>query len=518
MTDSTTSPRDSQEQLWTLADDLAVEPPRRRRALAIGPAGVRRAKPSWVAAYNLRLIISDTLLIALAVGGSQFFWFGLDNRSVEVRDTFLPWLSYSVFSVLLLIGWLAALHLYGTRDQRLFGAGLDEYARVADASFRLFGLVAIVALLLHVELARGYIITAFPLGVALLAFSRFAWRRWLRRERKRGRYLIRVLLVGSGRSVEHLLGEVARRPYLGFDLVGACFTGKAPQRGKASEVEALGGLDDVPVVAKERGVHAVALAGSEGLPASQVRRLAWELESTGVDLMVAPAITDVAGPRIHARPVGGLPLIYVESPSYEAGAKIAKNVFDFLASFVLVLLASPILLTTAIAIKLTSPGPVLFRQERIGLNGKVFNILKFRSMRVGADAELAQLLAAQGTADKPLFKVDNDPRITRVGRFIRKYSIDELPQLINVLKGDMSLVGPRPQRAEEVALYDPAASRRLLVKPGITGLWQISGRSDLSWEDAIRWDLYYVENWSLIDDLLTILRTVGVVLRSRGAR
>ncbi|WP_210480590.1 sugar transferase [Naasia sp. SYSU D00948] len=520
MTAPTLRPDDpSSEQLWTVVDDLAVEPPRRRRALAIGPTGVRRANPSWVAAYKLRLVVTDTLLIAFAVGGSQLLWFGLDNEQVQVSDGSIPWLSYSVTSVLLVAGWLAALHFYGSRDQRLLGAGLDEYARVADASFRLFGLVAIVALLVHADLARGYIITAFPLGVALLTLSRWLWRQWLRRERRRtGRFLIRVLLVGSAHSVEHLVGEIDRRPYLGFDLVGACYTGPAPEHGRAAELEVLGDLDDVSVVAKERDLHAVALAGSEGLPAGQVRRLAWELESTGVDIMVAPAITDVAGPRIHSRPVGGLPLIYVESPSYEAGAKIAKNVFDFAASFVLLVLASPVLLAAALAIKATSPGPVLFRQERIGLNGKVFSILKFRSMRVGADDELARLLADQGTDDRPLFKVDNDPRITRVGRFMRKYSIDELPQLLNVLKGDMSLVGPRPQRAEEVALYDPAASRRLLVKPGITGLWQISGRSDLSWEDAIRWDLYYVENWSLIDDLLTLIRTVGVVLRSRGAR
>jgi exopolysaccharide biosynthesis polyprenyl glycosylphosphotransferase len=178
----------------------------------------------------------------------------------------------------------------------------------------------------------------------------------------------------------------------------------------------------------------------------------------------------------------------------------------------------PLMLATALAVKVSSPGPVLFRQERIGRNGKAFHVYKFRSMRVGADEELAELLRAQGTADRPLFKVDNDPRITPIGAFIRKFSLDELPQLFNVLRGEMSLVGPRPQRAEEVALYDNAAGRRLLVKPGITGLWQVSGRSNLSWEDTIRMDLYYAENWSFLDDFVILLWTVKTVLQSRGAR
>ena len=234
--------------------------------------------------------------------------------------------------------------------------------------------------------------------------------------------------------------------------------------------------------------------------------------------MVAPAITEVAGTRIHTRPVGGLPLMYVDSPSYEGGKKTAKAVLDFGLAWLAVILTSPLMLATAIGVKLTSPGPVLFRQQRIGRNGKAFAVYKFRSMRIGADAELAGLLKEQGTADKPLFKVENDPRITRFGEFIRKFSLDELPQFFNVIKGDMSIVGPRPQRAEEVALYDNAAGRRLLVKPGITGLWQVSGRSDLSWEDTVRLDLYYAENWSFLDDFVILLWTVKTVLQSRGAR
>ena len=283
-------------------------------------------------------------------------------------------------------------------------------------------------------------------------------------------------------------------------------------------MQRLGSFDDVAVVARRQHAHAVALAGSEDLPPEAVRRIGWRLESSGVDLMVAPAVTEVAGTRIHNRPVPGMPLMYVESPSYEGGKKTAKGALGVGLASLGLLLALPLMLLTAAGVKLTSPGPVFFRQQRIGLKGEAFDVFKFRSMRVGADAELASLLREQGTDDTPLFKGDNDPRITRFGAFIRKYSLDELPQLINVIRGEMSLVGPRPQRAEEVALYDNAAGRRLLVKPGITGLWQVSGRSDLSWEDTVRLDLYYTENWSLLDDFVIMLWTVKTVLQSRGAR
>lgn len=485
---------------------------------AIGTA-IRRTKPTWERAYQRRLLVTDALILVVAIGASQWLWFGIDStQRVAGGERGAIAVSYQIASVVLLVLWLAALKLYGTRDARVVGSGFGEYTRVADSSFRVFGLVGITALLLQVSPARGYIITAFPVGVALLVVSRWGWRQWLRAERRKGRYLIRVLLVGSAGSVEHLHSEFSRRKYLGFEIVGACLPPAGSTGGDALPVAPLGRFQDVADVVRRERVHAVALAGGEDLPPGEVRRIGWDLESTGVDLMVAPAITEVAGTRIHTRPVGGLPLMYVESPSYEGGKKLAKTVLDLGVAWIGLILVSPILLVTALLVKLTSPGPVFFRQQRIGLKGKAFDVYKFRSMRVGADAELAELLRAQGTDDTPLFKVDNDPRITRFGTFIRKYSIDELPQLLNVIRGEMSLVGPRPQRAEEVALYDHAAGRRLLVKPGITGLWQVSGRSDLSWEDTIRLDLYYAENWSLVDDFVIMLWTVKTVLQSKGAR
>jgi exopolysaccharide biosynthesis polyprenyl glycosylphosphotransferase len=215
--------------------------------------------------------------------------------------------------------------------------------------------------------------------------------------------------------------------------------------------------------------------------------------------------------------VSGLPLIHVETPSYDGPKRFAKRAFDLVFALGLVVLLAPVFLVVAFAIKVTSRGPVFYGQERIGLSGEPFTMLKFRSMVTDADAHLATLLAAQGTGDTPLFKVKDDPRVTRVGRVLRRYSIDELPQLLNVLRGDMSLVGPRPQRDGEVRLYDSKAGRRLVVKPGMSGLWQVSGRSNLSWEDAIRLDLYYVENWSITNDIIILLRTARAVVGADGA-
>jgi exopolysaccharide biosynthesis polyprenyl glycosylphosphotransferase len=503
-----------------LGGERSIEPRPIPFLRPLQPVGgeIRRARPTWERAYQRRLVLTDAVILAGVLLGSQAFWLGIDVSRQVSTPTGATVVPYWAATIVLFVLWMGFLKIGATRSPRVIGSGFTEYTRIANSSFRLFGAVGIAALLLQFLPARGYIVTAFPIGVALLVVARWGWRQWLRNGRRAGRNVVRVLLVGAPGSVERLHDEFERRAYLGFEIVGACLPENARVAADALPVDHLGSFEDVARIAERERVHAVALAGSEELPPEAVRRIGWRLESTGVDLMVAPAITEVAGTRIHTRPVGGLPLMYVESPSYEGGRKTAKAIIDFGLAWLGLVLASPIMLAAAIGVKLTSPGPVLFRQQRIGLNGKAFDVYKFRSMRVGADAELADLLKRQGTEDTPLFKVDNDPRITRFGTFIRKYSIDELPQLLNVIRGEMSLVGPRPQRAEEVALYDNAAGRRLLVKPGITGLWQVSGRSDLSWEDTIRLDLYYAENWSLLDDFVIMLWTVKTVLQSQGAR
>jgi len=261
----------------------------------------------------------------------------------------------------------------------------------------------------------------------------------------------------------------------------------------------------------------VAVAASGEMSADVLRRIGWDLEGTGVALVVAPALTNIAGNRIHVQPVSGLALLHIEEPRLPRGGQIAKQVTDRVGALLLVVLLLPVFLVTAALVRCTSPGPALYRQERIGRAGRTFRVWKFRSMQVGADAALPGLLAAAGTGGTPLFKVADDPRLTRVGGLLRRYSLDELPQLFNVLAGDMSLVGPRPQRLAEVELYDDLARRRLLARPGMTGYWQVSGRSDLSWDEAVRLDLYYVENWTFSFDMILLWRTVFTVVRGRGA-
>jgi exopolysaccharide biosynthesis polyprenyl glycosylphosphotransferase len=260
----------------------------------------------------------------------------------------------------------------------------------------------------------------------------------------------------------------------------------------------------------------VILTGADAINPQVMRKLGWDLEARGVRLIVAPALTDIAGPRIHARPVAGLPLIHVDFPTFEGRRHSAKRAFDIIASGLGLVLLSPVFLLLTILVRRDSPGPAFFRQERVGLNGKRFAMHKFRSMVPDAEAQLRTLLD-QSDGNGVLFKLKQDPRVTKVGAVLRRYSLDELPQLIDVFRGDMSLVGPRPPLAHEVEQYDDWSHRRLLVKPGITGLWQVSGRSELSWEDSVRLDLYYVENWSLTGDIIILWRTLKAVIRPVGA-
>jgi len=408
------------------------------------------------------------------------------------------------------------LDIFATRDHKVIGSGTLEYKRVADATVRLFGLFAIIAFLLKLELARGYFLTVLPLGLAVLLFSRWQWRQWLRRQQLKGRYLSRSLLLGERQKSAHVAATIDRTAGSGMMLVAALVNqghiGSAP----VNEVPVVGDYSDLLKAVDQYNIDNVILTGADEINPADMRRVGWELEARSVELIVAPALTDVAGPRIHARPVAGLPLIHVSYPAFEGVKRLSKRLFDILGSAALIICASPVLVGVAIAVKRSSPGNILYQQQRIGRSGSSFGMYKFRSMTKDADDQLESLLDAQGKSDTPLFKVTNDPRITPVGQILRRYSLDELPQLFNVLVGDMSLVGPRPQRAAEVALYDDAAHRRLIMKPGMSGLWQVSGRSKLSWDDSIRLDLYYVENWSLTTDITILWRTVRAVVAPDG--
>ncbi len=430
--------------------------------------------------------------------------------------------TYLEVSAAIAVLWMAALSINNSRSVRVIGSGAEEYRRVWSATATVFGGVAIVSMLFKLEIARGYLMIALPTGIFLLLLSRWIARKVVMRARKDfGKCITRLLVVGSPRAVRDLTTALSREPWSGYEVVGACIPGRGPR----TDIE-IPGLGTIPVLGDESivasavavtGSHAVAVAASEQFHGKGIRDLSWELERHDIDLLVAPGVVDIAGPRLHMRPVAGLPLIHVEKPQYHGAKKFQKRAFDIGFAGTALLLAAPLLLLIAVAVKLTSSGPVFYRQQRIGIDGNPFEMIKFRTMVVGADQMIEELADLNESDSGVLFKIRNDPRVTPVGKFLRRYSLDEVPQFINVIKGQMSVVGPRPPLASEVESYDDDAKRRLLVRPGVTGLWQVSGRSDLSWEDSVRLDLFYVENWSMVADLLIALKTARAVLNHSGA-
>lgn len=464
----------------------------------------------------MRLRVIDAGVVIWAVAGAFVVRFGFAG-SPENRDG-----EYVFLSLALIVAWWLMLGLWGSREARILGAGSEEYKRVIAASGWLFGFVAVISYATRIDTARGYVGLAFPAGVIGLLAARWLMRQHLAIDRKKGHSSSNVLIIGTLSSAVHLVRSLRTQPAAGYLPVAV--------HVPSAEVSEGCGIDlGIPMTAIERGVEsvlraiesagidAVAISSDAPLSPTDLRQLGWELAARDVGMILAPALTDVAGPRIHTQPVAGLPLIHVSTPKLTGGKKVAKRTFDIVIAGALTVLMLPMFVLIAALVRTTSPGPVFYVQERIGLGGTSFRMLKFRSMKVNADVELQRLLADQGSAHKPLFKVDNDPRITPVGRMLRKYSLDELPQLLNVIGGTMSLVGPRPQRESEVALYDRAAHRRLYVSPGMSGLWQVSGRSNLSWEESIRLDLYYVENWSLMGDVVILVKTFKAVFASTGA-
>lgn len=463
----------------------------------------------WPRQYGWRLLLTDAVIV-----GTACLVFGLilnaDGATVAVWPDG-PLLNYVGWMLGISVLWLFCLDAYETRAERHVGHGIVEYRRIVSASIAAFVVLAVVGFFLRTDMSRLLFFTVFPIGTVLLIFSRWAWRQWLRQQQEHRRFVHRTLVVGERKKTSHIVQAIMRTHGTGFDVVGAVINHGA-SHDRIGAVPVLGALDELTTILDAQRIDTLIVAGSDELGPKTMRTLGWQLADRDIQLVVAPALTDVAGPRVHARPVAGLPLVHVAYPTLEGSRRIAKRTFDIVGSGLLIAVFSPILLGVAIAVRVSSPGRILYRQERVGRRGKPFGMFKFRSMVQGADDQLASLLDAQGTSEKPLFKVTNDPRITPVGRVLRKYSLDELPQLFNVFIGQMSLVGPRPQRPAEVALYDDEAHRRLVVKPGMSGLWQVNGRSALSWEDALRFDLYYIENWSFTQDIVILFRTIKAVV------
>lgn len=454
---------------------------------------------NWVAGYRIRVLVTDLLIIGFAVAAPLIALKLWDVQHARVH-----------FLVVAALLWVISLAVFDSRNARTIGTGTTEYKMVVDATMVSLGACAVLAFTFGTTVNRHDVIPTVPLGLVLLLFGRWGWRQWLRKQRAGGKFLNRAVLVGSADSVAHTTAQLDRHPDSGYAVVGIVVADT--EESRTAEL-----YNRLVSTLTLNGGDTVMLTSSDALTPQRIRGLAWDLERHDYRLVITPSLTDVAESRIQTQPVAGLPLIHILSPTYTGPQRLVKRFFDILGSGLILLVLAPVMLGVALSVRLTSHGPVFYRQERIGRNNNPFSILKFRSMQVDADAQLAGLLDAQGTDGKPLFKIQQDPRLTKVGPFLRRYSLDELPQLINVLKGDMSLVGPRPQRPAEVALYDSAAHRRLKVRPGMTGLWQVSGRSRLSWEEALRLDLYYIENWSLMVDLIIMWRTFRAVVGSDGA-
>jgi exopolysaccharide biosynthesis polyprenyl glycosylphosphotransferase len=484
------------------------------------PVNGKAAGRNWREVYAGRLVVTDLLVLIWVVFGVQIAWFGVSSTDVRFGGNLTEIaVSYTAISVTIIAAWMLMLGIYGSRGYRVLGTGPQEYRQVADGTVRLFGLVAIVSFLFQIEFARGYILIAFPLGLGVLILSRWIWRIWLGAQRLDGKYSSRVLLVGSLDSVVHLARELARQSAAGYLVVGACIPGgHATPRLPGSMIPVFQDVDKLQEAMAAVDADTVVVTSSDELPPQRMRELSWSLEPGHQHLVVAPSLTDIGGPRIHTRPVAGLPLIHVETPRYEGKRLFAKRAFDLASAATLIIVLSPFLALIAIAIRLSTPGTVFFRQERVGINGEHFNMLKFRSMVADAESQLVGLRdQTRAEGNSVMFKMKNDPRVTPIGGFLRRFSLDELPQLFNVFGGSMSLVGPRPSLESEVMEYETHVHRRFLVKPGITGLWQVSGRSNLSWEDTVRLDLFYVENWSITGDISILWRTARAVVGRDGA-
>ncbi|WP_460366466.1 sugar transferase [Actinocorallia lasiicapitis] len=434
---------------------------------------------------------------------------------------------YALFTCGLPFLWLLALRFCGAYGRNLIGVGSEEFRRVFNAGFVLISSVAILAYALQVNVARGYVIMALPFATVLDLAARYLLRKRLHARRAAGECMRRMIVAGHRDGVAELILQLRREPHHGMLPVGACtvdgtleITPDGTPDGDAGPeliegVPVHGGLGDVAMAMELVGADTVAVLSCPEMDGIALRRLAWQLEQSGTDLVVAPALMDVAGPRISIRPVAGLPLLHVDHPELAGSRHLLKAAFDRSVALAVLLLVGPLMGAVALAIRLTSQGDALFRQVRVGRNGREFVVLKFRTMVENAEALKQDLI---NESEGGLFKIRQDPRITKVGAFLRRHSLDELPQLFNVLRGDMSLVGPRPPLLEEVASYgDGDVRRRLVVKPGMTGLWQVSGRSDLSWEESVRLDLRYVENWSLALDLQIMWKTWSAVIKGSGA-
>ena len=463
-----------------------------------------RRLSAWTRDYLREVALAD---LGCAVGGVFM--------AAQLRFGSYVTPMYLALSLALPVLWIAALWLAGAYDVRFIGTGSDEFRKVLNAAVGLTAAVAIFSYAINLQLSRAYVVIALPSVTLFDLAARFAMRKRLHYKRAAGKCTHNVVAVGHELAVADLVTELGRDKYHGLTVVGACVV-RPGECDEVAGVPVYGGLDDITAAVKAYDADTVAVTACPEMNGIRLRGLAWELEKTGTDLCVSPALLDVAGPRTTIRPTAGLTLLHVDHPQLSGFRLVLKGLFDRCAAAAALIMLAPLMAALAATIWLHDRGPALFTQIRVGKDGNAFRIYKFRTMVVDADQRRAQLVASNDS-DGVLFKLRKDPRVTAVGAHLRHWSLDELPQLFNVFLGNMSLVGPRPALPDEAERYAEHVRRRLVVKPGLTGLWQVNGRSDLSWDESVRLDLRYVENWSFALDLQILWKTIAVMLRGSGA-
>ena len=493
---------DARMQAWMPTDDVS-----QRSGASAVDSHLDPGSP-WEGSYRAKLVIGDSVIVVLVIGLTCLVRFGAHEIT---RGGDVIWEAAAVA-----VAWLLFLSVVGSRDRRVLSAGLNEYKRVMAGSLYAFGTVAIGSYLLRAELSRFYFLVALPVGTVMLLAFRWICRVQLSRSRQHGQNLTPVIVVGSQVRVSRVVAELRRRRDFGLLPTSCCITDSMERSTVGNEARlSRVSLESIPQSVRSGECNSVVVAG-ESLSPRQLKELAWSLERFHTSIIVVSEIIDAVGPRLIVQEVAGLDLVHVDLPRFTGWTLRAKRAFDIVFSILALVLLSPLFLLIAVAIYVDDPGPIIFRQQRIGVHGRPFIIHKFRSMAVDAEARLEALLN-ESIGNGPLFKMDDDPRVTRVGRILRKYSLDEFPQFWTVLRGQMSVVGPRPHLEKELNEFPDAGLRRLLIKPGITGLWQVNGRSDLSLEDSIKLDLRYVQNWSLLGDLVIVMKTCKAMLTSKGA-
>lgn len=462
---------------------------------------------AWSRRYVATLALADVAIGAIAAAVPTLFSNSLGRQ-------------LTVVALLALVGavvWPLAIGLARGYIKNHVGAGSDELRAVLRAGVGVVVAGAFPAGLFGQQTLLTLVVVGVPFAVLLSTATRFAARKVLHRRQGRGLSVRHVVVVGSAAAARELRERLDKESQCGMKVVGACL----PSHEIGSVVDLgmpiLGNLSEVGEVVKAMDCDAVAVTSDDSTRYNYLRKLAWSLEGTGIEMLVDPGLVEVAGPRMHIRPLMGAPLLHIEEPHFSGWRKVIKRGSDVVLTSLGLLAISPVLLVIASLIKLQDGGPILFKQKRVGRGGEEFWMYKFRSMVIDAEARKAALMA-KNEGKGGLFKLTEDPRITPLGKFLRDFSLDELPQLFNVLNGTMSLVGPRPHLAHELAQMPSEASRRALVTPGLTGLWQVSGRSDLEGDDAVRLDLRYVENWTFTLDMHILWKTASAVLAKRGAR